>query len=450
MKRTVFLLVLSLCLALCAPLAAFADEGYPPNFEVSAKGVYMYNLDTESVIYQKNADTPLYPASVTKIMTCILALENTDNLDMEDITYPNYVQDYLYDYQYIQKNGEVSKGGLLAGEVLSMRDALYALMLPSANEVAMIIADHIGGSQEGFVEMMNAKARELGATNTNFVNANGLFDSAHVTTAHDIYLMARHAMELPGFMDIVTTVSYQCPPTNKHPEGLNWSTTNLMMVPNNLYYYPPLKGIKTGTLPDSGRCFVSTATRDGFTYLLVVLGSTYLDETGAAMAENMAFVETRQLYEWVFDTFRVKNLVDKGKYVAEIPLRLNLDQDHVKLMTAERFTALLPNDIDSNSVTLIPEIPDAIDAPVTKGQYVGEVALILSGEEIGRVDLLSVESVEASQVLVLLEKAKEITRSFWFKFAIVLFVFLFVFYIVLMILRNRRRRRSGFKPKRRL
>jgi D-alanyl-D-alanine carboxypeptidase len=219
---------------------------------------------------------------------------------------------------------------------------------------------------------------------------------------------------------------------------------------NAEYYYAPLKGIKTGSTPEAGRCFVSTATRDGFTYLLVILGAPYLDEEGNALEQRMEFVETRKIYDWVFATFRVKTLVDKGKHVGEIPLRLNMDQDRLRLMTADRFTALLPADIEAANVTFLPHIPDTWDAPVTKGERIGEVSLLLSGEEIGRVDLLAAETVEASQLLILLENAKSLTRTFWFKFAVVLIVFLTIYYAVLMIIRNRNMRKRGYKPRRRV
>ena len=444
--RKFLICILAVITALNVPLFASAEEtGYSPDFDVSAQAVFMYNLDTESVIMNKNADDLMYPASLTKIMTCVLAMEKIQNLETEIITYPGYVQDYLYNYQYVLGNGEVSKGGLMAGEQLAMKDALYALMLPSANEVAMIIADHIGGSQQGFVQMMNARAKELGLQNTNFVNPNGLFDPAHVTTARDMYVLSRHAMTIPGFMDIVSAISYRCPPTNKH-DSIYWETTNQLMVPESSYYAPSVKGIKTGSLPDAGRCLVSTATKDGFTYLLVVLGSEYTSESGA----QMAFVDTKNLYQWAFDTFRVKNLVDKGKYVAEVTLNLNMDRDHVTLMTADRVTALLPNDIDNSGVVLVPNIPQSVDAPVKKSDKAGEASIMLFGEEVGKVDLLFAESIEASPILVTIEKIKAVTRTFWFKFTVIMIVFLIIFYIVLMLIRNRNLRRRGYRPRRRL
>jgi len=438
-------------LFLLAQVPVYAsEEGFTPNFDVQSTAVYLYNMDTGDLIYTLNANERRYPASLTKIMTCILALELTEDLDTEIVVYPQYVQDFLYDYQYIQGHGIVSNADLRAGEELTMRQILYAMMLPSANEAAMTLAHHIGGSQEGFVDMMNSRARALGAMNTNFMNPNGLFHQEHVTTAYDMALITMHAMTLPGFMEFANATVFECPPTNIHLNGLVWTTTNRMLVPDNEHYYAPVRGIKTGTLPQSGRCLVSTATKDGFTYLLVLMGAPYLDEDGGILPRQMAFVETRQFYEWVFETFRVKTLVDKGRHVGDIELRLNMEQDRLRLMTAERFTALLPTEVEASSVEFQLFVPEYLEAPVQKHDHIGEVALILNGEEKGRVDLLAAESVEASYILVMLENVREVTRSFWFKFAVIGAVFLIVFYIVMMVIRNNKLKRSGYRPRRRL
>lgn len=447
MKKRSFLGIILIIIILLTCETGFAAVNYAPEEPVSAVSYYLYNIDTDAVISERNSDAPMYPASLTKIMTCILALENTEDLDFEMVTYPQYVQDYLYTYQI--ENGAVSLGGLISGEQLSMRNLLHALMLPSANEAAMIIADHIGGSQDSFAAMMNKRAKELGAVNTNFANANGLFDENHVTTAADMGKIAKHAMTLPGFMDIVSQTAYDSGPTNKH-ENLHWETTNQMIMPENNYYYTGISGIKTGSLPESGRCFISSATRDGFTYLLVVMGSNYFDEDGKVLPGNMAFTDTKILYDWVFASYKVKTLVEKGKYVAEIPLRLSLDKDFIKLMTSDKFTSLIYYTVEASSVTIIPEIPDYIDAPVKKNDKIGEARLMLSGEEIGRVDLLAAETVEASQVLVIWERVKAIASSLWFKFAVVFVFLLIILYIILMIIRNRNRRRSSYTPRRRI
>ena len=448
MKYRITSAILIIFVLLYNGTSVFAAQ-FRPEAPVSARAYYLYNLDTGEAKAELNSAEPMYPASLTKIMTCILALENTEDLETE-VTYPQSVQDYLYNYQ--MENGAISLGGLMAGETLTMRDLLYAIMLPSANEAAMIIAAHVGGSQEGFVEMMNNRAKELGAVNTNFANANGLFDENHVTTAEDIAIMAMHALTLDGFADIIKETSYETGPTNKH-ENLYWETTNDMGVPESSYYMPSLTGIKTGFLPQAGRNFVSTATRDGFTYLLVVMGCDYQDAEGSLLPQNMAFQDTKTLYDWVFESFKVKTLVENGKIVGEIPLKLALDKDFVKYMTSERFTALMHHTVDSSSVTIVPRnLPESLDAPVKKGDVLGEAALVLAGEEIGRVGLLAAETVEASQSLIMWEQARGIISTFWFKFAVVFTVLSIFAYIVLMVARNRRRRRSGagYKPRRRI
>ena len=445
-----FVLCLALALSLAVPASAVI---FNMDFETDAQGVYLYNMDTETLVSEKNMDKAMYPASLTKSMTCILALEYVEEkgstLDTEIAVYPAYVQDYLYDYQWVQGNGAVSLGGdLRPGEEFTMRQMLYALMLPSANEIAMIIADHIGGSQEAFAELMNKRARELGCQNTNFVNPNGLFDENHITTPHDIAIMSIHALTLEGFEEIVSATYYDSGPTNLR-DNVTWDTTIKMQVPGHDLYYSGLKGIKTGSVPQAGDCFVSTCTRDGFTYLLVVMGSKYLDETGAPLPQRGAFVDTKRIYDWVFDNFKRKTLVDKGTHVGEIPLKLSLERDHIKLMTGERFTYLVPVSTEISDVTQVAEIPDSINAPVKKNDEIGELRLILGGEEIGRVTLLAAESVEASPMLVLWERIKEIMSSFWFKFIVILIVLLILFYIFIMIMRNRGRRR-GYKPRRRI
>lgn len=445
-------LAVALCMLLAACLCLPASAAtYTPDVDIGAKAYYLYNIDTDDLVAEYNAEQRMYPASLTKIMTCILALENTPDLDAEKVTYPTYIQDYLYNYQWgPDGHGAVSLGDLRAGEELSMRQLLYALMLPSANEAAMIIADHIGGSQAGFAEMMTQRAKELGAANTNFVNPNGLFDENHFTTAKDMATISIHAMELPGFMDIVSSVYYDSGPTNVR-ENVTWDTTIKMQDPSSdKYYYAGLRGIKTGTLPESGACFVSTCTRDGFTYLLVVMGSPYLDEEGAALETIGSFADTQAIYDWVFDSFRRKSLVDKGTHVAEVPLRLSAEKDYLKLMTGERFTALVPKSTEVTDVDMVPEIPESINAPVNKNDPIGELSLRLAGEEIGRVPLLAAETVEASTLLVVLEKIKELMSSFWFKFVMILLVLLVIAYVVLTIIRNRNRRNRNFKPRRRI
>jgi D-alanyl-D-alanine carboxypeptidase (penicillin-binding protein 5/6) len=436
LRKLVAIMLIMLTLLPLSITGAAAAE-YTPDFEVPAAAVYLVNLDAEQVIYQKNAHQPIAPASLTKLMTAILALENCEDLDGTQVTLKGYIQNEMY----IKNNalGGISLAGLLQGDTLTMRDLLYAILLPSGNEAAMMIADEIGdGSIPYFIEMMNKRAREIGAMNTTFRNVNGLPGDGNVTTAYDMYLIARHAMSLPGFMDIASSYYYNGG-TNRLGEPLHWNTTNRMIVPSSPSYYPPVRGVKTGTTEESGYCFISTATRNGYNYMAVVMGVPY--ERG--LAENPVFPLTRKLYEWCFNTFSVKTLLERGKSFGEAKLKLAWGKDHVSLMSSANFSALIPTAISISSVVYEPVLPEVVRAPVKVGDEIGHVRIILAGEEIGQVVLVASEDVEASRLLIVLDKLHSLTQSFWFKFAVVFVVISVVLYIALMIVRNRNRRRYG-------
>ena len=442
MMKMLSLLLAVLTVLLC-PVTAQA--AYTPDFDLQSETVLLVNLDTGKVMYEKNADAKVYPASLTKIMTAILALENVEDLDGTKVALKQYIQDMLYG-----KNA--SLGGILLGEEISMRGLLYASMLQSANEASLMIGDYLGdGSLAQFAEMMNNKAKELGCTGTNFVNPNGLHDENHYTTARDMAKIAAYAMENPEFVEIVNTVSMDIGPTNKH-DTLVEITTNKVIVPSSIYYNPAVSGIKTGTLDEAGRCFVSTASRDGFTYLLVIMGAPLYDANGEFLDTMVNFEETNLLYEWVFDSFKVKTVMEKGRYIADVPVRLSYEKDVVGLTSNQRLTALIPADVEPSSVQLIPDLPESIDAPVKKGDKVGTVKLVLAGEELGEVELVANESVEMSKLLYYYDRAMELLESFWVKFAILFVVFGLIAYIVLMIVinKNSRRRRAGRRRRRNL
>lgn len=432
LMKTACLLLALVLLALC-PVSASAS--YTPDFDLQSETVLLINLDTGKVMYEKNADARVYPASLTKIMTAILTLENVEDLDGTTIAMKQYIQDMLY-------GTNASLGGILLGEEVSVRGLLYASMLQSANEASLMLGDYLGdGSLTQFAEMMNDKARELGCTGTNFVNPNGLFDENHYTTARDMAKIAAYAMENPEFVEIVNTVSKDIGPTNMH-DSLVEITTNKVIVPSSIYYNSAVSGIKTGTLDEAGRCFVSTATKDGFTYLLVLMGAPFYNADGTFMEEMINFTETNKLYDWVFDSFQVKTVMEKGRYIADVPVRLSYEKDVVGLVSNQRLTALIPAEVEVGSVQLVADIPESIDAPVKKGDKVGSVKLVLAGEELGEVDLVANETVELSKLLYYYDQAMQLLDSFWVKFAIIFVVLLVVAYIALMVLTNKRHRRS--------
>ncbi len=259
MRKMSVAAVVSFLVMIIAPLTTVYAE-YTPPFEVSADAVYMVNLDTGTVVYQKNANKKEYPASLTKLVTTILAMEKTSDLDSAMVKCTSSI---LSEFDGMN----ASNAGMRAGEERSMRDLIYCMLLPSANEAASMVAEYVGGSRAEFVDMMNKKAQEIGAVSTHFVNPHGLHDNDQYTTAQDMYLIAKYAMKLPGFMDMASKTSYELKPSNKRDTEYIF-TTNKMMVQSAGpdVYYKYVRGIKTGTTDEAGRCCVSTATKDGYTY----------------------------------------------------------------------------------------------------------------------------------------------------------------------------------------
>lgn len=435
MRKIAFSLAVLFLLALFPmQAAAVTYEPSPELFTVNSRAVYLYNLDTEMPVFQREASLQLPPASTAKIMTCILALENTADLDAE-FTYPTEIFGSL--------PSGVSQADVRPGEVMTMRKALYCLMLQSDCYSALGIAAQVGGDVDGFITMMNDKAKELGAVNTTFLNPHGLYEEGQLTTAYDLFLMTKYAIELEGFMEICSTPTIDIAPTNKHAQNYRLITTIRPMIRSNSYYYEPIRGIKTGTLDEVGRNFVSTATKDGYSYLLVTLGAPIYDAQGEELPEMLSFLDAKNIYEWAFGTFQTKQLMEKGKTVNSVPVRLSKDADTVNLVAAAEFSTLVPADIDAENDLVItyPDKPEAVDAPIKRGQKICTAEIRYETEVLGTVDLLAEADISRSQVLYMLDWVKGLFSTFWVKFVIVLLVLALALYITLLVLRNRNRKR---------
>lgn len=433
LKTVASLLLAVVITGLSAITPAFAD--YDPGFDVDAEAVYFINLDTGKVIYEKDADKKVYPASTTKIMTALLALENIPDLDTPQIELKLYLQNAL-------SGTGASLAGILRGETFTPRELLYAALLPSGNEAAMMLGDYVGdGSLDYFAEMMNEKAAELGAVNTHFVNASGMHDDDHYATAYDMYLITMAALENETFREIVST-NYYYAGEDQNGNPLHWNTTNFLISPGSTYYYPYATGVKTGTTDEAGRCLVSTAEKDGYHYLMVMMGAPQYDFNGEKLEENMVFKQTIGLYDWAFSSFSNKTLIEKDVGVGEVPLKLARGgKDYLLIKSGEVFTDLLPNEIEASSITMELDLPAVINAPIEEGDQVGTIRLMLAGEEIGSVPAVAAEDVDASLIATLIDQFKRLFRSFLAKFIVVFVILSIIAYIIITVLRGRNKNR---------
>lgn len=391
-KAIIFLTSLILIMGICAPLGASAL--YNDQVETETEIFYVASLDTGTVLFEQDSLKAASPASLTKIMTAIVALENCKDLE----TVVTVKEESI---RVLDGTGS-SMAGLKPGEELTMKNLLYCLMVSSANDAATIIADYIGGgSVEKFVQMMNATATRIGCKNTQFKNPHGLDEDGHYTCAQDVATMSKHAMTFPIFNEITNTEKYTLPATNLHDER-SIITTNKMKLSNlKEYYVPEVKGIKTGSTTNAGRCVVTTATKNGYSYIAVMMKAPFYDYDKDGYDENFAFMDCKAILNWIFDNIRLKVVAEPTKIVTVIDIKGAHKVDHLRLVPAENCVALVPDNVDSSSVSIEPiaeTMPESVKAPVKKGDKIGEAVVKYANEEIARVDLVAAEDVDRSLV----------------------------------------------------
>ena len=400
--------------------------------EVTAEAAYIVNTNTGRVIYEKNATKQMYPASCTKIMTAALALEMCPDPHNTIVTVPNGVWN---EFDGIN----ISNAGLAGSEELTMYDLICCMLLQSANEAASTVANFYG--RDEFIEKMNMKAKYLGCTGTHFTNPHGLFNAEHYTTAEDLYKITEWAMTVPYFMEIASMARYTLPETNKHYER-DLISTNKMQDPNSGYYTPYIAGIKTGTIDESGRCFVTSAEKDGIGYVAVFLGAPFEVDTRHWSQGNSVFANARISLDWLYRYVAMEKVAPAGTPVTEVPMKYSAEKDYLMLCTETDLSTLVDETVDEAPVlTYETEIPDFIKAPVAEGDVIGTAKVYSDGIYIGTVNLISTENIKLSITARILDFLATIVTSTpaMIVYAVLLvFGGLYVYYMMVVIPRQQR------------
>lgn len=356
---------------LAATLAEKTDE---LEKNLSSEAVLLMETSTGKVVYEKNGYEKKYPASTTKIMTAILAIEHC-NLN-ETATASEFAINSV--------PSGYSTANIQIGETLSVKDLLYALMLQSANESAVILAEHVSGSQEAFANLMNEKAKELGCKNTHFINPNGIHNENHYTTAYDLALITQYAMKNQTFRDIVKTTSFTLPATTSYPsESRTYANTNNLIIydarnrPDN-YYYKYATGVKTGYTSAAKNCLVASAEKNGIEYISVVLGASITYESTGSVSHR--YVDTISLFDYAFDNFSFRKLKSANNLIKTIKIENGKkDENSLDLLIASDVNSLVS--LDNKSTQIDPDITlkEGLSAPITKGDIVGTISYKVEG-----------------------------------------------------------------------
>ena len=349
----------------------------------TTKGAILYEMTTGTLVYAKNPDEQLYPASLTKVMTCLLALELGD-LDTMVETSETALADLDWDSTVID---------LEVGEEMALRDLLYGLMVESANDAANVIAEHIGGSQEAFVELMNRKAVQLGCTGTHFANAHGLHDVDHYTTARDMAKIVLAALKYEEFAKIFGTAYYEIPETNRSRMRILDSTNYLIdNNPIDYYYDPRFTGGKTGYTSAAGRCLISTAVQEGsdFEYLSVILGAQdqRAEDDETVVTYYGHFEETDVLMDYGFDEFTTAELYHRGQVLGQY--RVSGGENSVSGEPSDARKVIVPNDFLETDINFRTEVVNGeLVAPINTGDVIGTLRVWYKDVCVAQTDVLS-------------------------------------------------------------
>lgn len=350
-RRIILILVTIIYIAMCSGSPAWAEPS------VVGRAAVLIDSDSGKILYAKNANEPMPPASTTKIITGIIALENSQLTDVVTSgKNPTLV--------------EPSAIGLKEGEKMTMENLLYSLLLKSANDAAIAIAEHISGSVGGFADLMNSSVKAWGATNTHFVNPNGLPEANHYSTAHDLAVATRHAMENPKFRQIVATKVKTIPRTDD--SAIKWLQNHNKM----LWRYDGADGVKTGYTKEAKQCLVVSAEKNGQRLIAVILGSE---------GSNI-WSDGKTLLDYGFNNFETYKHKEAHVNVTSVPVKKGTE--NVSLVTEKIFFYTWPKD-GRGQVTETPVVNQDITAPIKKGQVLGSLKFISQGKEIGSVNLIA-------------------------------------------------------------
>ena len=484
-RLTALLLVIVIFASLFA--APASAEGFDFNWDIGdgntsphCEALFLLNLDTDTVAYAMNADEPRPMASMTKIMTYIVAYENIPDIENVRITVPQSVDDELEDT-------DSSMATFSAGETFTGLDLLYLMMVPSGNNAALTLAKYVDslypeeqervlseaaanptpipepeeddwdedGDDDGFdptyyvgrsyfIELMNKKAEELGCTNTHFTNPHGLHHPDHYASARDMATITQYAMTLPNFTEITGTSAY-----NYHPVGSDdirtANTTNKMLTNyvdeyGMTYYYQFATGIKTGSLDESGYCIASSATAYGYTYIAIAMGSPMYYSDGGRCYIHGEMLDCATLFRWSLSSLEKKTVAVQGDVMSSVNLKYAWKKDELLLVAGENASVMLPAEVNSTSILIDPDIPESVEAPIRKGEQIGTASLSYAGEVIAVVPLVAAESVDRSEALHVWEQGQAVLRAPWFLVVMAVIVALIIVYIILILLYRRKQK----------
>ena len=361
------------------------------NLNISSDAAILMDYQTSKILYGKNEEKKLYPASTTKILTAILVIENC-NLSDTATASANAITSIPSGY---------SVADIQVGEVFTIEQLLQALMVHSANDAANVLAEYVSGSIENFSTLMNKKSSEIGCTNSHFVNPSGKHDDNHYTTAYDLAIIMQYCMKNETFRNLAGIKSCIIPPTNKSGER-TYINTNQLLIKNTEdgsinYYYPYAIAGKTGYTTQAKNCLVCVSKRNDLELISVVLGGD-INPDGL----DSRFSDSKALFEFGYQNYSIKKIVEKGSIVKQVEI-INGTKDTriLSLVVSDDILSLINSSQDISALSPKIEVIDGLSAPILEGSVVGQISYSINGI-LYKSDLIASHDVETSNELSLI------------------------------------------------
>lgn len=389
-----------------------------PDFTVSSAGAVMIESKTGKILYGKNENEKLYPASTTKILTAIIAIEHCSPSDKITASY-DAVMSLPAGY---------SNAAIQPGETLTFQELLEMFLIHSANEVGTIFAEHISGSVEKFATLMNQKATSLGCKNTHFINPSGIHDVEHYSTAYDMALIAQYCMKNETFRKVVSMPSCTIAATDKYEERY-FRNTNDLLNSKSKYYYEFAIGTKTGYTTQAKRCLIATALKNDLELITVILGDS-------PTMDDSRYRDTIKMFEYGFSTYTTQKIATKDTIIKEITIEnATKETENLSLLIKNDLTALVPKNVTSADLNSSIQINEVIEAPISEGDVLGKITYNIEGIEYSS-DLIANHNVEKFDIKTML-----------LQIAFALLIFLILYKIFLPKKNNKKRKNKRYKAK---
>jgi len=358
-----------------------------PNFTIHSQGAILIDSASGKVLYGKNENGKLYPASTTKILTAILAIENCKPTDKITASY-EAVMSIPAGY---------SNAAIQPGETIGFQDLLDMFLIHSANEIGNIFAEHISGSVENFANLMNKKAAQIGCKNTHFTNPSGIHDENHYSTAYDMALIARYCMQNDTFRNTVAKSTCTIEPTEKYEKRF-FRNTNDLLNKSSDYYYSNAIGIKTGYTSQAKRCLIAASKKDNLELITVVLGAepTYGDDK--------RYEDTINLFEYGFSNYKIQKIVAKNTIIKELEIEnATKDTKNLSLLVKNDISGIVPASVNVANLDYTVNLNELIAAPIKEGDVLGKIKYNIEGFEYSA-DLVANHAVEEFDAVTMLKQ----------------------------------------------